>query len=134
MNNEELNKIIDKAENDYEAMKDKIHELYEENENLKKREEIIYKGYMSVVDELTEYANENKKLKENIEWWKDRFFGQQEYDDSHRITAIEYKKRIDKAIEELKQAYTDIRNNDNANYIHIAFRNDLLNILQNGDE
>ena len=42
--------------------------------------------------------------------------------------------KIDKAIEELKQAYTDIRNNDNANYIHIAFRNDLLNILQNGSE
>lgn len=43
---------------------------------------------------------------------------------------IDYKSRCEKASEELKQAYTDIQNNENANYIHIAFRNDLLNILQ----
>ena len=37
MNNEELNKIIMKAESDYEAMKDRLHELYEENQKLKQR-------------------------------------------------------------------------------------------------
>lgn len=47
---------------------------------------------------------ENERLKDSVDWWKDRFFGQQEYDDSHRITAIEYRKRIEKAIEYIEKA------------------------------
>lgn len=37
MNNEELNKIIMKADNDLDTLKDRLHELYEEKQKLKQR-------------------------------------------------------------------------------------------------
>lgn len=63
--------------------------------NPKAREEDI--NY--TLDYITNLQRENENIKDSVDWWKDRFFGQQEYDDSHRITAIEYKKRIDEVIE-----------------------------------
>jgi len=47
MNNEELNKIMAKADADLDALKDKCHELYEENEKLKHQ--------LEVQEHLTEY-------------------------------------------------------------------------------
>lgn len=78
-------------------------------------------------DYIIDLQNENEKLKDSIDWWKDRFFGQQEYDDSHRITAIEYKKRIEEAIEKLKREYYLNEHEWNDRTI-----NEVLNILQNG--
>ena len=101
LSDEELNKIMMKADDDLDKLKDRCHELYEENQKLK--------GLCN------KYEEEHNTIFK--EWQQD----------------IQANK---KAIEELKQAYTDICNNDNANYIHIdiAFRNDLLNILQNGSK
>ena len=68
---------------------------------------------------INELQEENERLKIQV---------------SAREELYEYSQaKIDKAIVELKQAYTNIENNNNANYIHIAFRDDLLNILQGSD-
>lgn len=80
-------------------------------------------------DYIIDLQNENERLKNSIDWWKDRFFGQQEYDDSHRITAIEYKKRIEKAVEMLKEIYRILPGTYNQLLIEIS---QTLNILQNG--
>ena len=89
---------------------------------------IMPQGYGKTSKEVRDYINnlqqENERLKDNIEWWKDRFFGQQEYDDSHRITAIEYRKRIDKAVLFINENNLDFYPNEEK----------LLNILQNGSE
>lgn len=64
MNNEELNKIIMKAENDYESMKDRLHELYEENKTQK---------------QTIEYAIEKLyKLRIQAEW-EDRIRGKKRW-------------------------------------------------------
>ena len=73
---------------------------------------------------------ENERLKDSRDWWKDRFFGQQEYDDSDRITAIEYKKRIDKAIEYIKKDWYSKSTINIDNVVIGDWRIDLLNILQ----
>lgn len=52
---------------------------------------------------------------------------------TEREVKEEYKDKINKAIEELEQAYTNIDNNKNVNYIHIALKQDLLKILK-GEE
>ena len=78
-----------------------------------------------ILDLITNLQQENERLKDNRDWWKDRFFGQQEYDDSHRITAIEYKKRIDKAIEYIENPRHEMS--------VLTYQN-LLNILQNGSD
>ena len=39
MSDEQLNKIMAKADNDLEALKDRCHELYDENKILKKNNE-----------------------------------------------------------------------------------------------
>ncbi len=89
---------------------------------------------------MAELTEENERLKDNRDWWKDRFFGQQEYDDSHRITAIEYKKRIDKTIEYInnfwkqKSYYESIENCLKFADMNEFEYNDLLDILQNGSE
>ena len=57
------------------------------------------KIFDELVYRIHQLEKENVRLKDSRDWWKDRFFGQQEYDDSHRIAAIEYKKRIDEASE-----------------------------------
>lgn len=67
--------------------------------NLQQELEIMVKDNERNQETIIRLTKENEGLKDSIVWWKDRFFGQQEYDDSHRITAIEYKKRLDKAIE-----------------------------------
>lgn len=77
---------------------------------------------------ITNLQQENERLKDNRDWWKDRFFGQQEYDDSHRITAIEYKKRIDKAIEYIENQTSLF------DKCYFSGFKDLLNILQNGSD
>lgn len=90
---------------------------------------ISLKETMQLLDYITNLQQDNERLKDNRDWWKDRFFGQQEYDDSHRITAIEYKKRMDKAIEELKSWQLDCNySKENEIYQYI------INILQNGSE
>ncbi len=55
---------------------------------------------------INEQALEIAELKRSEEWWQERFYGQQVYDDSNRIIAKEYKKRIDKAIEIVKLCNT----------------------------
>ena len=80
-------------------------------------------------DYIIDLQNENEKLNDTIDWWKDRFFGQQEYDDSHRITAIEYKKRIDEAIEYIKIQQKIFKDYDTVVENQL---DNLLNILQNG--
>ena len=77
-----------------------------------------------LLDYITNLQQENERLKENRDWWKDRFFGQQEYDDSHRITAIEYRKRIDKAVLFINENNLDYYSNEEK----------LLSILQNGSD
>jgi hypothetical protein len=44
MVNEELNKIIMKADSDLEALKDRCHELYEENQKLKEKIKLMEKN------------------------------------------------------------------------------------------
>lgn len=75
MNNEELNKIIMKAESDYEAMKDRLHELYEENEKLQERYNALLEAHkivdeletmhQSKIDKAIEYIEKVKILNEN---------------------------------------------------------------------
>lgn len=82
---------------------------------------------LTLSEVIQRLINENKQLAELCN----------KYEEEHNTTFKEWQKDIQankKAIEELKQAYTDICNNDNANYIHIAFRNDLLNILEGKNE
>ena len=54
MNNEELNKIMAKADTDLEALKDRCHELYEENKRLnkenKKLKKIIFEARKMIFD------------------------------------------------------------------------------------
>ena len=77
---------------------------------------------------LDEREEEIERLKRDKEWWKDRFFGQQEYDDSHRITAIEYSKRIDKAIEYIKKV-----SNNGMFELRMEEIEELLDILKGED-
>lgn len=57
-----------------------------------------------------------------------------ESEEYHRKGYAELYKRIDEAIEELENAYTDISNNNNVNYVHKAFQSDLLDILKGVDK
>ena len=89
-----------------------------------------------ILDYITNIQQENERLKDTIEWWKDRFFGQQEYDDSHRITAIEYRKRLYKVFEYVKNRKEEFKNaGKSRKYIksnhYYMLLLDLLNILQN---
>ena len=62
MTNEELNKIMMKADNDLERLKDRCHELYEENE---RKERLITQygegmcAYANRIDKAIEYIKEN---------------------------------------------------------------------------
>lgn len=90
---------------------------------------------MSIIvlnDKLINLQKENERLKDKIDWWKDRFFGQQEYDDSHRITAIEYKKRIEKANEYIYKQKKKMYKSRNKIALFILMK--LENILQNGSD
>ena len=78
-------------------------------------------------DYITNLQEENKKLQERYNALLE----------AHKIVdelEITNQSKIDKAIEELKQAHINIENNNNTNYIHVAFRDDLLNILQGENE
>lgn len=54
LSNEELNKIMMKADDDLERLKDRCHDLYEENEELKKKANMY---------EMNMYREENEKNK-----------------------------------------------------------------------
>lgn len=109
---------------DYKTLLDYITKLQQENE--KEKQFVKDCGFENAQQLALDYIGvrqENERLKDSINWWKDRFFGQQEYDDSHRITAIEYKKRIEKAIELINVRYKEQKQYDKR-------LKDLLNILQ----
>lgn len=97
-------------------------------QDLDKANDIIEKDrqfYKCRLDENIKLRKENKSLKYSEEFWKDRFFRQQVYDDSMRICNKEYLKRIDKAINKLYE-WGEILDND--------FHYIMLNILQGSDE
>lgn len=64
LSNEELNKIMMKADDDLDRLKDRCHELYEENERLKiqvsAREE-LYEYSQLRIDKAFEYIDKQKK-------------------------------------------------------------------------
>ena len=62
MNNEELNKIIMKAEDEYELLKDRVHDLYEENKNYKSRIDKAVKYYKTHQQECVIGRNRDEKL------------------------------------------------------------------------
>ena len=72
---DELQQAKDKLQNDYQEVRDRIEELQEEN----------------------------KELNDSIIWWKNRFYGQQIYDESYKVLSRDYRERIDKAIEYIKE-------------------------------
>jgi hypothetical protein len=55
MNNEELNRIIMKAEDEYELLKDRVHDLQEENKILKKDNNCL----KSIIEKAVEYIKYN---------------------------------------------------------------------------
>lgn len=63
LSNEELNKIMMKADNDLDRLKDRCHELYEENERLKiqvsAREE-LYEYSQLRIDKAFKYIDKQK--------------------------------------------------------------------------
>ena len=54
LSNEELNRIMMKADNDLDMLKDRCHDLYDENEELKKKCNMY---------EMNMYREENEKIK-----------------------------------------------------------------------
>ena len=48
MTNEEVKEIIDRAEDEYDRLKDRVHDLYDENHKLKE-----------IIKEAREYINKN---------------------------------------------------------------------------
>ena len=114
----------------YKDNVNKYEELIEKYSNLQQELEIMIKDDERSQETIIRLTEENERLKASIDWWKDRFFGQQEFDDSHRIVAVEYKKRIDKAISKINDLYSYA---DNEEYVD-NYCKDLLNILQNGSE
>lgn len=123
MNNEIKEKIPFNVRDVLEDINSNI--LWNYITNLQQENEIRQQDINNLTYQLAKEKEENERLKDSIDWWKDRFFGQQEYDDSHRITAIEYKKRIDKAI----QLYQTCKEED-----WCTLPIDMVNILQNGSE
>lgn len=60
MSDEQLNKILMKADSDLEALKDRCHELYEENERLKQANKILEENwllYMKCCEKAVEYLS-----------------------------------------------------------------------------
>ena len=111
-----------------EYLKDKND--YIEDFGIKYKRIHIDNGDLKILlDYITSLEQENERLKDSKDWWKDRFFAQQEYDDSHRITAIEYKKRIYKAIDYIKKYCID-----DEFYINLSNKEkaiiEVLNILE----
>jgi len=128
LSDEQLNVIMDKADDDLERLKDRCHDLYEENERLKKanailekRNKEIYDGFMATQEELTEYAEENERLKDSLETMTFTAKVKQEAVDS-------LISRIDKAIEYINNGYLS-----DGEMVNILARQDLLNILQGED-
>ena len=65
MTNEELNKIMAKADDDLDRLKDRCHELYEENEKLKELCNKYEEEHNTTYQEWQKDIQANKKA---IEW------------------------------------------------------------------
>ena len=73
MTNEELNKIMIKADNDLEMLKDRCHELYEENERLKADEHFFTEcGFTNVEQLALCYLDYKTRCEKAIEYIKDK--------------------------------------------------------------
>lgn len=88
LSNEELNKIMMKADNDLDMLKDRCHDLYEENEELKKKcnmyemnmyreanEKNMYKEQLQITHkDLENYIKKYEKVIEYIEKQKTKMY------------------------------------------------------------
>lgn len=81
LSDEELNKIIMKADDDLDRLKDRCHDLYEENKELKGkcnmyemnmyREENEKNKYKEIIDEVVKYIRDNYSNGDGIIWHSD---------------------------------------------------------------
>lgn len=67
MTNEEINALYDKAEMEYEMIKDKCHDLYDENKHLNLQLDQALKDYENAV---SDYEQEHYKIVKAIEYLK----------------------------------------------------------------
>lgn len=124
------NKLLDyitKLQEDIRTGQEINSELQQENHELKSKLECYENGayYSSKVDELEQ---ENERLKQELVKIPR---AKMEYD----LELEDYKSRCEKAIEYIKNTiYSDITGLEKHNITEFWFVNDLLNILQNGDD
>ena len=64
LSNDELNKIMMKADDDLEALKDRCHDLYEENERLKEEKDNLYLDNTMLKMEKDIYKTGYEELKD----------------------------------------------------------------------
>ncbi len=120
MTNEEIQEIIAKAEDNYDRLKDRVHEQYEEIKRLKEE----YVMLQNASDKVEEDKNkEIERLTAESTKWESKF-----YDEA---------KKVDKAIEYIeKNSYTTLETIDDINYFIVRLDKcaDLLDILKGVDK
>lgn len=72
LTNEEVQEIVARAEDNYEMLKDKIHDLYDENKELQQEIERLKKREKELEENLLDILNisidDNNKISEAIEY------------------------------------------------------------------
>ena len=150
--NEEIKKILDRLERiDHKenicsfefadsSTFDEVCDCWEERKklanyiiDLQQAKDKLQNDYQEARDRIDELQEENKELNDDIIWWKNRFYGQQIYDESYKVLSRDYKERIDKALELLNELLSSTKGVIN-DYSYYKEHNKILIELLREDE
>lgn len=121
MTNEEIQEIVAKADAEYDRLKDRVHEQYDEIKRLK--------------DDLYE-ANDS------VTWWNNRYNAIVKQNDDNHKKLVKEQEKIEKAIEHIEKVKDMYTINEVVNQVGIPildisieiWKKELLDILKGSDK